>query len=81
MSRYTITALLICVAEIVWGQTTQTPSTSPCFRTNYRQLVSYHLCTTNTPAGAVGDKLVRSPEEDLGGQVPAKFAAEGAGYF
>ena len=32
----------------------------------------------NTPAGAAGDKLVRSPEEDLRGQVPAQFAAEGA---
>jgi hypothetical protein len=32
----------------------------------------------NTPAGAAGDKLVRSPEEDLRWQVPAQFAAEGA---
>jgi hypothetical protein len=29
----------------------------------------------------MGDELVRPTEEDLGGQVPAKFAAEGAGYF
>jgi hypothetical protein len=38
------------------------------------------LLTASVPLLA-GDELVSSPEEKFGGQVPTKFATEGAGYF
>jgi hypothetical protein len=53
---------------------------SIAFRSVDRQLVSYHLCTTQHASGPLlaSDEAIRATEEEFRGQVPTQFAAQGA---